>query len=70
MHRELAADDDSPGNKVMCRTADVKAYMATRSKLSYTFEDMDEAIRQGVIDGVLVVGVCYQILRDAPRGGA
>ncbi|WP_031358078.1 hypothetical protein [Caballeronia sordidicola] len=70
VHRELAADDDSPGNKVMCRTADVKAYMATRSKLSYTFEDMDEAIRQGVIDGVLVVGVCYQILRDAPRGGA
>lgn len=70
VHRELAAADDSPGNKVMCRTADVKAYMATRSKLSFTFEDMDNAVRQGLVDGVLVVGVCYQILRDAPRSGA
>lgn len=70
VHRELAAADDSPGNKVMCRTADVKAYMATRSKLSYTFDDLDEAIRRGVVDGVVVVGVCYQILRDAPRSGA
>jgi hypothetical protein len=69
-HRELAAADDSLGNKVMCRAADVKAYMATRSKLSFTFEDMDNAVRQGVVDGVLVVGVCYQILRDAPRSGA
>lgn len=63
-HREIGTYDDTPGSLVMCRTADVKAYVATRAKLTYTFDQMDEAIRQGVVDGVLVVGVCYQIQRE------
>lgn len=63
-HREIGTYDDTPGSLVMCRTADVKAYVATRAKLTYTFDQMDEAIRQGVVDGVQVVGVCYQIQRE------
>lgn len=68
MHREISAADDTPGQLVMCRVADVKTYMDARGKLTFSFEDMDQAVREGFVQGVQIVGVCYQVARDVkPR---